>query len=121
MRGGAITFDAAKRSVIEAAIADVCEVRGWVLVACHCRTNHLHAVLGSSDDAPRVLHSLKAYGTRALREAGLIPPDQPVWSRHGSTRPLFSEEDIAAAAVYTMDRQSADLPGTAAKEWHRLI
>lgn len=87
------------------------------MVACHCRSNHLHLVVATEDDSDRLLHDIKAYATRELRKRGLAERGQPVWARHGSTRSLFSDEDVASAATYTLDGQGVDLPGTQAAQW----
>jgi hypothetical protein len=49
--------------------------------------------------------SFKAWSTRRLREAGLVRRDQKVWSRHGSTRYLWTELAIEEASCYTRDAQ----------------
>ena len=113
-------FDAAIREAIEASFAETCEYRGWTLIAIHCRTNHVHTVLAAPEaDTSEVLHRLKSRSTRALRAAGIVGVSQPVWSRHGSTRYLWDEDDVAAAVYYTLHFQGADLPGTTAAREHR--
>ncbi len=56
------------------------------------------------------MNTLKAYATRALRKAGLLAPDAKAWSRHGSTKYLWTEEHIAAAVEYVIDGQGGELP-----------
>ncbi len=51
-----------------------------------------------------MMNDCKAYTTRALRRAGHVD-DTPVWARHGSTRWLWSEDEIAAAARYVHEGQ----------------
>ncbi len=106
-------FGEAVRRCIEESFVESCEYRGWHLLAVHCRTNHLHCVLSAPDvGTAEVLHRLKSRATRALREHGLVSEEQAVWSRHGSTRPLWNDEDVAAAVEYTLNHQGEDLPGT---------
>ena len=47
----------------------------------------------------------KAWATRRLREAGLVPDDGKVWSRHGSTRYLWYPSDLEDACTYTLEAQ----------------
>lgn len=54
--------------------------------------------------------AFEAYSTRALRSAGLINPESKPWSRHGSTRYLWTEDHIATAVDYVVNRQGGDLP-----------
>ncbi len=113
-------FTELRREVIERSFAETCDFRGWSLIAVHCRTNHVHAVLSAPEAGPsQVLHRLKSRATRALRESGATEPAAAVWSRHGSTRHLWNEDDVAAAVDYTMNFQGVDLPGTLAWREHR--
>ena len=112
-------FTSEIRNAIEESFAETCTFRGWLLLAIHCRTNHVHCVLSTPEVATsEVLHRLKSRATRALRAAGLVEPDQSVWSRHGSTRILWTDDDVAAAIDYTLNHQGADLPGTGV--WREL-
>ena len=108
--GPATILGPAERSVVEKAVREVCSVRGYPLHAINIRTNHAHVVAGSSKSPERLMDTFKAYSTRALREAGLAEADSKVWSRHGSTRYLWTEEHIAAAVDYVMNGQGDELP-----------
>jgi len=94
---------------VQHAVEDVCERRGWVLLAVNVRTNHVHAVV-AADVAPEVvLNSLKTWATRRLRGTGLLAANAPAWSRHGSTVHLWTDEQVAAAQDYVLHGQGADL------------
>ena len=70
-----VTITPAMRSVIEAAIADVCQHREWTLLALNVRLEHVHAVVVAEGVAPeRVVNDVKAYATRRMREQGLVGP-----------------------------------------------
>jgi hypothetical protein len=56
------------------------------------------------------MDSFKAYATKALRASGLVGRDQKVWSRHGSTKYLWSEDQVAMAVDYVVNGQGDDLP-----------
>jgi REP element-mobilizing transposase RayT len=88
------------------AIFEVCGHRAWTLLALNVRTNHVHVVLaaGASPPGP-VLVSLKAWSTRRLREAGVVGVATRVWSRHGSTRYLWSEAAVQRAVSYVVEWQ----------------
>ncbi|MBK6562866.1 hypothetical protein [Candidatus Amarobacter glycogenicus] len=90
------------------------KVRSWLPVcivdgryAVHCRTNHTHVVLTSDASIERTAHSLKSYATRALRQAGLVGPRQPVWARSASMKTLTSDHAVASAVNYTLNAQGA--------------
>lgn len=100
----------AERKVVEAAIKEVCLFRRYVLVVLNVRTNHVHIVVMNLGDPDRIMDSFKAYATRALRKAGLAEANQKIWSRHGSTRYLWTDEHINAAVEYVFNGQGEDLP-----------
>jgi len=84
-----------EREIVEIAIREVCSVRGYGLFAVHVRTNHVHLVVSNSAKVERMMDSFKAYATKALRAADLLGSDAKAWSRHGSTRYLWTEDHIA--------------------------
>ena len=105
------------REDIELAIREVVARRGWDLKALNVRTNHVHAVISARDHTPEaILAQLKSWSTRALREAGLIDPDRPVWTRHGSTRLMWDEASVAAACRYVTDWQEGPRCQSEARE-----
>ena len=56
------------------------------------------------------MDAFKAYSTKALRAAGVLGTNQKAWSRHGSTRYLWTEEHIAQAVEYVVNGQGGELP-----------
>lgn len=103
-------LDAARRAVVERTVVQVCTHRGWELHALNVRTNHVHQVLTADTSPERVMNTLKAWSTRRMREADLLSPDVKPWSRHGSTRYLFTPHAVEAACQYALEGQGADLP-----------
>ena len=89
-----ILLSRAQRSVVELAIQEVCEYRGYALHAVNARTNHVHSVVAASCKPEHVMDSFKAYATRKLREAGLLGRHVKPWARHGSTPYLWTEEQV---------------------------
>lgn len=101
----ACIFGTSERAVVDAAIRATCDFKRWKLHALAVRTNHVHAVVAIDVAPERSVAVLKAWATRGLRDAG---GDGPVWARHGSTRRLPREADVAAAIRYTLEGQ--DMP-----------
>lgn len=54
--------------------------------------------------------AFKAWSTRRLREAQLVSASTKTWSRHGSTRYLWSFKDLEDARLYVEEGQGEDLP-----------
>ena len=63
-----------------------------------------------------MLTSLKAWTARSLAEAGLIERGAKVWTRGGSTRYLWTPDDVAAASWYVIDGQGSGLGSAGAVE-----
>jgi REP element-mobilizing transposase RayT len=86
-------------------VGEVCDHRGWPLLAVNARTNHVHVVVSSSSTPEQVMVTLKAWCTRRLREAALVTEVARVWSRHGSTRYLWTEAHVQGAVTYVLEGQ----------------
>jgi REP element-mobilizing transposase RayT len=110
MNSGVFTLGAKERQVVETAIREVCKFRGYGLYALNVRTEHVHATVSNCGEPERIMDSFKAYATRALRADGLLAPDAKAWSRHGSTRYLWTDEHVSAAVGYVNDGQGGELP-----------
>ena len=109
MSGQVVRLDAEARRIVGDAIRNHCLHRGWELLAVNVRRNHVHIVLSASGEAiETVMGQLKAWGTRRLREAGAVAPGNAVWARHGSTRYLWKDVEVAAAVAYVNEAQ--DVP-----------
>ncbi len=110
LKNSPFMLDAQCRVAVESAIREVCVVRGFGLVAINVRTNHAHTVVASSSPPEPIMNAFKSYATRRLRERGLVGASDRVWSRHGSTRYLWTEEHVASAVEYVINGQGAELP-----------
>lgn len=112
MRWPAFRIGSPHRAIIEATIVEHCRIKKWDLVRLNVRTDHVHAVITRCGADPDVaMEQFKAWCTRRLREAGLVGPDRQVWTRRGSTRYLWTPDDVVMAADYVERFQGADLPG----------
>ena len=103
-------LDAYQRPLVEEAIREVCEHRGYRLLAINVRTNHVHTVVSAQRKPEPILQAFQAYATRKLREKGLLPRTVKPWSRHGSTPYLWKEKHVARAIDYVLNGQGHDLP-----------
>ena len=81
------------------------------MLALNVRSNHVHALVSAENPVERVMNSLKAWSTRYLREAELVDHERTLWTRHGSTKWLFSDESVELIIAYIRDGQGPDLPG----------
>jgi REP element-mobilizing transposase RayT len=99
-----------ERMIVESAIRGLCELRSYGLFALNVRTNHVHAVTSNSGAPERMMDSLKAYATKELRARGLIDQNRKPWSRHGSTRYLWTDDHVSQAVEYVLYGQGDELP-----------
>ncbi|MGE0601735.1 MAG: transposase [Dehalococcoidia bacterium] len=99
----------AKRAAIREAIERTCRIRGWQIWGLNVRTNHIHVVLSATPPPEEVMASLKAWATKELVARKLVSRGERVWTRHGSTRYLWTEEDVEDACTYTVEGQGRAL------------
>ena len=104
-----VKLNARMRGVVEKTVREVCEHRGWMLSALNVRTNHVHIVVSGEAKPEKMMNDFKAYATRRLNEAGLVEGKGKVWSRHGSTLYLWTEDTVAAKCQYVREEQGAEL------------
>jgi hypothetical protein len=57
----------------------------------------------------RVMNILKSYASRALNQMGLDDSDRKRWTRHGSTRYLWQDDDVIHAIEYVVHQQGDPL------------
>jgi len=107
--GAVARLSARQRPVVERAVREVCDHRRYILRAINVRTNHVHTVVTAAKKPEPILVAFKAYATRALRRAGLLPQGTRAWSRHGSTPYLWKERDVERAIEYVLQYQGDEL------------
>jgi REP element-mobilizing transposase RayT len=110
MRTSDFVLGGRERSVVDSAIRSVCKVRGYGLLALNVRTNHVHSVVSAMKRPDLIMNAFKSNATYELRAAGLVSPDQIVWSRGGSTRYLWKPNHVDGAIEYVLYGQGDDLP-----------
>jgi REP element-mobilizing transposase RayT len=104
------TLNSEQRNIVEEAIWEVCNYRRFSLFALQARTNHVHVVVSGVGKPELIMNSFKSYATRNLRKNSLILSEQKVWSRHGSTKYLWTERHIEIAVDYVLNGQGGELP-----------
>jgi len=51
------------------------------------------------------MNDFKSYASRSLNRLGSDESNQKRWARHGSTRWLWTDEDVRQAIQYVIDEQ----------------
>ena len=108
-------LDEARRKIVLETIIDQARYRGWTLLAVHVRTTHVHVVLQAELPPERVMNILKSYASRALNQLGLDGTARRRWTRHGSTRYLWRDDDVIHAIEYVVHRLGDPLEVVEAK------
>ena len=98
-------MDKSRREVVLAALQERCQQHDWKLLAAHVRTNHVHLVVEGEARPERIMNDLKSYASRCLNQTGLDEPARQRWARHGSTRWLWTTEQVSAGIRYVVDEQ----------------
>ncbi|MDR3718667.1 MAG: transposase [Bryobacteraceae bacterium] len=103
-------MDETKRCATLRAIQEVCSKKEWILLAVHVRTKHVHVVVEAEDPPEWVMSTLKRFASRALNDLGLDgQEDRRRWARHGSTRYIWTKEQLSAAIRYAVSGQGEPL------------
>jgi REP element-mobilizing transposase RayT len=85
-------LDRRRRSAVDAAIRETCEIRKWSLWALNVRSNHVHAVVTANCDPDRVMTAFKANATRKMRDSGCWKSSGTPWVRRGSKKRLWNDK-----------------------------
>jgi REP element-mobilizing transposase RayT len=102
-------LDAERRQVTLGAVCEIAGRKGWVLHAAHVRTNHVHLVVTAEGPPERILNDAKTAASRRLNKAFPAERDRPRWTRHGSTRYVWTEEALAEKVRYVLEGQGEPL------------
>ena len=98
-------LDRRRRQIALEALREACRDRQWWLFAAHVRTNHVHVVVHAESKPEQVLGMLKGRASRRLTRCSVDPTCRRRWTRGGSTRYLWQEEDVDSASEYVVERQ----------------
>ena len=111
MKGLPVCLDRAQRGIVKEAIKEVCEVRGYRLLALNVRTNHIHVVVSAVKKSETVAGEFKRIATSRLRDNGYFLNGRRIWSRGRSRPPLWKPREVESAIEYVLYRQG-DREGT---------
>jgi hypothetical protein len=78
------------------------------MLAAHASTNHVHVVVAAACAPEDVARSLKSWITRRLVQAGALPANTRLWSRHASTVYLWTGRSRDRAVHYVMHGQDVE-------------
>ncbi|MGB7203372.1 MAG: transposase [Pyrinomonadaceae bacterium] len=95
-------FSPTQRKIVEAAMMETCDFRGYMNRAINVRTNHAHVVASAMIKPEKLVNDLKSYATRRLREEGEFSASDKIWSRGASTRYLWKPRHVEAAVEYVI-------------------
>jgi REP element-mobilizing transposase RayT len=117
MTDEAITLNLNQRRLVEAVVSEHCAIRGWVLHAVNCRSNHVHVVVtayAQPIELPR--EQFKAWSTRRLKDLEMTRrmATQPSvlvrnkwWTDRGWDEYIDDEDELAAVKLYVLEGQDA--------------
>jgi REP element-mobilizing transposase RayT len=98
-------LDAPHRRVTLDALCQIAQRKGWALHAAHVRSNHVHIVLTASGPPERAMNDVKTAASRHLNRVFPAECNRTRWTRHGSTRYLWTEEAVAEKIQYVLHGQ----------------
>jgi REP element-mobilizing transposase RayT len=107
MTDDAVVLRQPERTTVEGTIQRHCQIRGWLLHAVNCRSNHVHVVMTAHEVEPSiVMKQFKAYCTRYLKpyRVGQLQ----WWSENGSKIKLYTEADLQSRIEYVLEQQDGD-------------
>ncbi len=105
MKNDKYVLNKTKRSIVLHEIIKTCQHFDWVLLAAHVRSNHVHVILRSDLDPEKIMTKLKGYISRKLNLAFTDEANIKKWTRHGSTKRLWSAIVADAAIDYVLFQQ----------------
>ena len=97
-----VVLNTPQRAAVKSSITRTCGVKNYVLHAINVRTNHVHVVISCSGKPEAIMNSLKSHATRDLRRSSLLHDNVKPWARHGSTRYLWTEDELRKAVEYVL-------------------
>ena len=98
-------LDAPRRQATLQAVCEIARRKRWALHAAHVRSKHVHIVVTASGLPERVMNDMKTAASRRLNKAYPGENGRTRWTRHGSTRYLWTEEAVAEKVRYVLDEQ----------------
>jgi REP element-mobilizing transposase RayT len=101
-----VTLERNQRDIVLQAILDVCQFRGWFAHAVHVRSNHVHVVVSGEEKPEKMMVDFKIYASRAIRRSNSSEPEfKKYWTRHGSTKYIWTKESLESVLRYVKREQ----------------
>lgn len=111
-----VWFQEQHRTVIGNAVGSAAQNRGYTLWACAVCSNHAHVVVRSHRDRSELIwDNLSISATDALRKAGLVAADHPVWSHRIYKVFLYTSDDVLGRIDYV--EQNPEKEGLPRQSW----
>jgi REP element-mobilizing transposase RayT len=120
MKNPLYQLDQRRRRVVRAAILEISRRRGWSLHALHVRDVHVHNVVEAEVDPETVLNAFKCRASFRLNRSGLDKTSPRRWTKGGSKRRLWTDEDVNRAVEYVLYEQGEPMETYAALEQERV-
>jgi REP element-mobilizing transposase RayT len=102
-------LDESRRRIVLQAIRELALKKGWLLHALHVRTNHIHLVVTAPGKPERVMNDCKTVASLRLNKQFPGERERTRWTRHGSTRYLWTEERVTETIAYVLNGQGNPL------------
>ncbi len=102
-------LDAPRRQVTLGALCEIARRKGWTLHAAHVRSNHVHLVVTAAGTPERIMNDFKTAASRRLNKGFPAEQNRTRWTRHGSTRYLWTEQVVAEKVHYVLHGQGEAL------------
>ena len=121
MKHPATAMDQPHRRIALNAVLEIAKRKSWHLYAVHVRTNHIHVVVQAEQSKERAMNSIKARITFRMNRSFPEEIDCTHWTRHGSTRELFSTDSLISAVRYVILEQGEPMEYYVDPEMSKLI
>jgi REP element-mobilizing transposase RayT len=102
LRSAPVRLDDDGCAIVAATLREVCKHWAWVLHAFSVQREHVHVVVtgGGTVTPEQIMTTFKAWSTRRLWQRGCLGRGGRVWSRHGSTRYVWSLRELSTVVEY---------------------
>ncbi len=100
-----IKLNAFCRNIVLRAVLEICEFRGWLAHSVHVRSNHVHIVVTGREKPEKMMRDFKIYATRAIKKRSDKIFAERYWTRHGSTKYIWTKEKLRSSIEYVKNEQ----------------
>jgi REP element-mobilizing transposase RayT len=109
-------YRAREHKLLAQSIAHVVKRFGYTLWACALCSNHEHLVVRAHRDrAEQIWNNFALQSAQAIRDAGIVPAQHPVWSHRPYKVFLYTWQDVVDRVGYVEDNPGKE--GLAAQNW----